>query len=169
VSETKKEKIASRLKIVKAKIEKKKKKGKKASTRDLQELKFYEEGHLKPECINIGCNNDVKWREPLNWSIKSECSGCTTARIKEKTIPGITIWKKTYCENVDGNLGFACPVNVEAWIGGHFKDSLDLDHIDGDHYNNIPENVRTLCKLCHNRSSREQKQWDGNKSTAKSY
>ena len=26
---------------------------------------------------------------------------------------------------------------------------LDLDHIDGNHIHNVPENIQTLCKCCH--------------------
>ena len=26
---------------------------------------------------------------------------------------------------------------------------LDMDHIDGDHYHNVEENIQTLCKNCH--------------------
>ena len=76
--------------------------------------------------------------------------------------------KKTYCENRDNILSFPCPVKTEAWEGeNYFKDSLDLDHIDGNHDNNIPENIRTLCKLCHTYNSRLEKQWDSNKESGR--
>ena len=32
-------------------------------------------------------------------------------------------------------------------------DFQDLDHLDGDHHNNTPSNVKTYCKLCHGRKS----------------
>jgi HNH endonuclease len=33
---------------------------------------------------------------------------------------------------------------VPVWLG-----QLDLDHIDGDHFNNDPSNLQTLCANCH--------------------
>ena len=54
-----------------------------------------------------------------------------------------------YCENHDGHLGWTCPVST---FEG-FEASLDLDHLDGDHHNNTPSNVKTYCKLCHGRKS----------------
>lgn len=117
-----------------------------------QKEKFYAEGRTLPKCINVGCGKDVAVREWKNWSFKSECSSCQTARKKGKVREGITIHKKNYCENIDGHLGFKCPIpSKESWNG--FYESLDLDHIDGNHENNIIDNVKTYCKLCHGRKS----------------
>lgn len=52
-------------------------------------------------------------------------------------------YRKDYCENIDGRLGFTCTTTIE-WDG-----MLDVDHIDGDPSNNTPENCQTLCKCCH--------------------
>lgn len=127
--------------------------------------KFYAEGYELPKCVNQGCSNKVTVREWKYWSFKSECSGCTNARKKRIERPGITIHKKTYCENHDGHLGFDCPVPHDKWKG--FESSLDLDHLDGDHYNNIPENVRTYCKLCHGRKSLENGDCNSNKQSSR--
>lgn len=125
------------------------------SISDIQREKFYERGYSLPKCINIGCDNDVAVRTWLNWSFKSECSRCQNLRKNNLIQDNIIIHKKNYCENYDGHLGFKCPVpNKDNWIGFE-KGCLDLDHIDGNHDNNIPENVKTYCKLCHNRKSIE--------------
>jgi hypothetical protein len=53
-------------------------------------------------------------------------------------------YRKDYCENVDGRLGFTCTstiINLE-W-------QLDADHINGNPTDNRPENIQTLCKCCH--------------------
>jgi len=113
--------------------------------------KYFAEGHQLPKCLNTGCNGNVLVREWKYWSFKSECSTCTSARKKGITRPGIIQHKKTFCENEDGQLGWVCPVPRDGWIG--FENSLDLDHLDGDHQNNIPSNVKTYCKLCHGRKS----------------
>ena len=57
--------------------------------------------------------------------------------------PGVTPHKKKYCENIDERLGFKCVADI--------TDScmLEMDHIDGERWNNVPENVQTLCRNCH--------------------
>ena len=111
--------------------------------------KFFAEGHILPTCVNDGCDNYVQVREWKYWSFKSECSSCASARKKAINRPGVTKHKKNYCENHDGHLGWTCPVST---FEG-FEASLDLDHLDGDHHNNTPSNVKTYCKLCHGRKS----------------
>ena len=64
---------------------------------------------------------------------------------------GVIAVKKTYCENTDGRLGFECTATI---VGTY---QLDMDHIDGDHYHNVPENIQTICKNCHAVKSRENK------------
>lgn len=128
--------------------------------------KFFKDGFEIPECVNPNCHNKVACRDWKYWSFKSECSFCMTARKEKNYIfedgvrwilvkggknTGIIMHKEPFCENHDGHLGFECPVPIDKWEG--FESGLDLDHIDGNHYNNSPENVRTYCKLCHNRKS----------------
>jgi len=68
-------------------------------------------------------------------------------------------YRKDYCENKDGRLGFVCNttlptmemlknagIAVSHWTPQQF---LDADHIDGDPSNNSEENIQTLCKHCH--------------------
>jgi hypothetical protein len=46
------------------------------------------------------------------------------------------------CENKDGRLGYKCTTTI--------IDScqLNVDHKDGDHQNNNPDNLQTLCSCC---------------------
>ena len=118
-----------------------------------QKRKFFREGNELPKCLNKGCKNPVQVREWKYWSFRSECSTCMCARKNGKTIDGIVFHKKTYCENTDAHLGFRCPVKKWAWKTCDFSSSLDLDHIDGNHSNNKPSNIKTYCKMCHMRKS----------------
>lgn len=52
-------------------------------------------------------------------------------------------YRKDYCENIDGRLGYKCTTTV-IWDG-----MLDVDHIDEDPSHNEPANLQTLCKCCH--------------------
>ena len=66
-------------------------------------------------------------------------------------------YRKSYCENQDGRLGFNCTFvpptreqltlmpNVET----SFRGWLQVDHIDGNHKNNKEQNLQTLCACCH--------------------
>jgi hypothetical protein len=66
-------------------------------------------------------------------------------------------FRKTYCENQDGRLGFKCTFvpptkeqlalmpNVET----SFRGWLHVDHIDGNPFNPKEENLQTLCACCH--------------------
>jgi hypothetical protein len=60
--------------------------------------------------------------------------------------------RKSYCENIDGRLGFVCTSTIidPAW-------QLDVDHIDGDPSNNDPSNHQTLCKCCHPIKTRDER------------
>jgi 5-methylcytosine-specific restriction endonuclease McrA len=62
-------------------------------------------------------------------------------------------YRKNYCENIDGRLGFVCTTNV-IWNG-----MLDVDHIDGNPTNNNPENLQTLCKCCHAYKTNEEEDY----------
>ena len=97
-----------------------------------------------PECVNHGCTNLVAVRDKKNSSLKSECSSCAQARKKGITIDGVSFHKKHYCENDK------CPVSDTYWDASVARcSSLHLDHVDGNHENNTPDNVVTLCAVCH--------------------
>ena len=62
---------------------------------------------------------------------------------------GIAGWaykrfRKTYCENEDGRLGFKCTTTIM-----DVEYQLEVDHIDENHDNNDIKNLQTLCACCH--------------------
>tara|TARA_Y100000389_G_scaffold120343_1_gene117647 strand:- start:9527 stop:10135 length:609 start_codon:yes stop_codon:yes gene_type:complete len=71
-------------------------------------------------------------------------------------------WRKPYCENIDGRLGFKCtttiyydpplPKSIE-WLRdyGFPQPMLQVDHMDGNPYNEPTDgsNFQTLCACCH--------------------
>ena len=47
--------------------------------------------------------------------------------------------------------GYACEVcNISSWNGKDLV--LQVDHINGDPYNNTPENLRLICPNCHSQT-----------------
>lgn len=91
--------------------------------------------HFKPIVERYGVKNMV--------AVLAKKAGyaSTTAYINSKH-PYLK-YRKTYCENIDGRLGFVCTTTI-IWDG-----MLDVDHKDENPYNNDPENLQTLCKCCH--------------------
>lgn len=119
--------------------------------------KWEASGKTIPLCINDGCNKKVAirhWSAQGDPSLKTECSTCSTARIKCKTITGVTFHKKNYCENKNSILGFKCPMD-ETRYHEFPSDIYDMDHKDGNHHNNVPNNLITICKVCHARKGKE--------------
>ncbi len=98
---------------------------------------------FRPTCINEGCDRVVQTRK-INkngtYDIRAECYKCHGGF---RNRPGVNPHKKTTCENTDGRLGFTCVATIE--------DScmLEMDHIDSDKWNNVPDNIQTLCRNCH--------------------
>ena len=136
----------------------------------VMKAKFFNEGHTLPQCVNPGCCRHVAVRDWKNWSIKSECSTCIKARtsgVFGAAMDGITIHKKDYCENIDGRLGWVCPVPAESWKALGMLNALDLEHLDGDHFNNSPDNVDTCCKLCHGKKSEINNDFSNQKDSAR--
>ena len=54
------------------------------------------------------------------------------------------MYRKEYCENIDGRLGFKCTTTII-----DYKWQNHVDHIDENHNNNKVENLQTLCGCCH--------------------
>ena len=126
-------------------------------------------GNTIPKCINHGCDREVSirhWSKQGDPSLKTECSRCSTCRIQGKTITGIEFHKKKYCQNKDSILGFKCPMNPELY-NAFPSDCYDMDHKDGDHHNNLPENLITICKVCHARKGKESGDFNSQKSSSR--
>lgn len=108
---------------------------------------YLSNGNQIPKCVNEGCDNNVIVRDWKYYSFKHVCANCKNRELKG--LPprdGVKSHKKNYCENQDSRLGFKCPVNMEFDLP---MNVLHGDHIDGDHQNNKPSNLQTLCAICH--------------------
>ena len=106
----------------------------------------------RPICVNIGCDSPVHLSSRSSTGrpvYRPVCGTCHKSKLDLRE--GVIAVKKTYCENTDGRLGYECTATI---VGTY---QLDMDHIDGDHYHNVPENIQTICKNCHAVKSRENK------------
>lgn len=124
-------------------------------------IHYFPDGSIRPTCINIGCNKPVALSNgklespPTERILRTVCSRCHAASYGAltktgkvtKLKDGISTYKKNYCENIDGRLGVVCTAsNLDSG-------QLELDHKDGDHNNDDPDNIQTLCKNCHSKKS----------------
>ena len=60
------------------------------------------------------------------------------------------VFRKNYCENIDGRLGFVCTTTITDLVP--IECQLDADHINGDptsHETLGAKAIQTLCKSCH--------------------
>ena len=127
-----------------------------------------EKGKVIPTCINDGCEKSVAIRHWSNAlpSLKTECNSCSNARRSNKKIDGVIFHKKKICENKDGILGFKCAMDSERYH--EFPtDCYHMDHLDGNHENNTPDNVKTFCAICHTRKGKESGDFNSFKSSSR--
>jgi|TARA_B110000495_G_scaffold142998_1_gene125955 hypothetical protein len=65
-------------------------------------------------------------------------------------------YRKPYCENIDGRLGFVCTSKID---DSDWEWQLDADHINGNPHDHREENIQTLCKCCHPIKSKQYKDY----------
>lgn len=112
----------------------------------------------RPKCSVKGCNNyahnagrrkdgSIVWRKnPDDPTHKTYlCMEHHEARLWEHMQYRLS--KKDYCENIDGRLGFKCPLKVTDKI--RYVIPYEVDHIDGNPENWTITNLQTLCPICH--------------------
>jgi len=61
---------------------------------------------------------------------------------------GIPKWAKRHLADVNGKQCSVC--HIDEWQGKEIV--LEVDHIDGLHYNNNVENLRLICPNCHSQT-----------------
>lgn len=95
-------------------------------------------------CVLCGKNLQKKTTKGTYYSLCSPCNKRLYAvestkryskRVKENIKPKYGRYKKLSCEECDFVAKDRC--------------QLDVHHIDGNHHNNDPNNLRTLCANCH--------------------
>ena len=103
----------------------------------------------RPKCIVEGCNsfgqNTGNKRKDGSIYYRKECHAhhCQKYRLGDWVYKS---YRKEYCENIDGRLGFKCTATI---LKEHYKNLLDTDHINNNHDDNRECNLQTLCANCH--------------------
>ena len=104
-----------------------------------------------------GCGIEVEWGwHKMNKYCSIKCQGQVTTRERIRQWleegkgwtsknPG---WAKKYLLETRGNCCHVC--HITEWMDKPIV--LELDHIDGDHRNNHPDNLRMICPNCHSQT-----------------
>ena len=124
----------------------------------------------RPKCQVPYCSNNAqlitsleKWRfRKASWvAEKYNCEGyvCQKHHSINYGMGGwdYKIYRKDYCENIDGRLGFKCTTTI---IDPEWQ--LDADHINGDptsHETLGAAAIQTLCKCCHAIKTKNEKDY----------
>lgn len=104
-----------------------------------------------PECAFPGCCNRVSYHDKngnmYNWKMF-----CEPHRNPKQLKHEVDKWKLAQgCSNVDAHHGFKCTSHITD------PSQLDVNHIDGDRHNQDQNNLEILCKICHQRVTRDNK------------
>ncbi len=96
-----------------------------------------------PKCSNDGCEKPRMWqggyKKDGSRVYKKLCGSCNATKWTHKYVQH----KKDYCENKDARLGYKCTTKIV------FSGQLQVDHVDGNPYNNAVRNLQTFCACCH--------------------
>jgi hypothetical protein len=118
----------------------------------------------KPTCINKYCHKEVdqinaifdEWGERNYPIYRSTCNHCHKSKLGYHAYAsGVIPILGRVCDNINGNaVGTTspCPVNWDL-VDPDVPGMLEVDHIDGNHFNNSPENIQILCPMCHRQKS----------------
>jgi len=113
--------------------------------------------HSKRICIESGCNKlgqlKGKFKADGTPTRRNRCDYHHRVYQADKKGISVASWtnswhiyrkhRKDFCENTDGRLGYVCDATI------HWEGQLEVDHIDGNHNNNDPNNLQTFCSNCH--------------------
>lgn len=109
-----------------------------------------------PTCINHGCNTPVTYSSTNKQGQKRYrpvCGRCQKASYGALTYAlGVTPFVTGRCSNQDAHLGWRCPIDYDLVPMGMV--TTEIDHVDGDHRNNVLDNCQELCSLCHREKGR---------------
>ncbi len=117
-------------------------------------------GYHRGECVIEGCTNlqhDMGRNKYGKHTYRKKCARHHYENLASRNGMTVSQWmkqwhpyknhRKNYCENAMGTYAGWLPVpcSVEVFE----KKFLHIDHVDGDHKNNDPDNLITLCPTCH--------------------
>ena len=106
-------------------------------------------------CLYCGKENKYKGVQYANKYCNNICSSAhSTAMHKDNWYNNLLekIERNTIRKYLSEDRGYNCECcGISEWNGKAI--TLQVDHIDGDAGNNVPDNVRLICPNCHSQQS----------------
>jgi len=108
-------------------------------------MKKKESYYIQSVCVN--CNFNLQQSSGKKNGKNIYKALCTTCNRRKHNIikKEYTVYKKKICQKCGFVPEHPC--------------QLDVDHIDGNHYNNDLKNLQTLCANCHRLKSYKNRDW----------
>tara|TARA_Y100000310_G_scaffold268895_1_gene281788 strand:+ start:1055 stop:1579 length:525 start_codon:yes stop_codon:yes gene_type:complete len=100
------------------------------------------DGHVKKKIAKKKGISVAEYRKEILEKVASN-KGMTPNEYRNSLHP-YKKYRKKYCENIDGRLGYVCDAIII-----DYEYQLEVDHIDENHNNNDPDNLQTLCANDH--------------------
>jgi len=104
----------------------------------------------RPKCINPGCGRDCAplINKKVLIRYRPYCQTCFNSnRMQIPPREGVTAFQKHKCSNKSGILLFDCPLDIS--LLPSTKGIFNVDHINGNPYDNNPNNIIEWCIICH--------------------
>lgn len=106
---------------------------------------------LRSKPILFNCSYCGKQSENWHWVTRQFCSfKCSAQSRIPKTVEELKTDKsrRNFITKLNGHFCDTC--GISEWRGK--KIGLELDHVDGNHTNNVLSNLRLLCPNCHSQT-----------------
>jgi len=114
---------------------------------------------MRPTCINHNC---FKLVAHSGQRYRPVCAHCHKAGYSNQAYArGVQPFRRGVCSNQDGHLGFSCYIDWPRVQADQFRIKTHIDHRDGDHLNNVLDNVEELCESCHSEKGRQNGDYRG--------
>ena len=107
----------------------------------------------RPLCINYNCGRQAVGYAPKKGPptrYRPYCQSCYNAnRAQISPREGVIPFQSYSCSNSTGILEFKCPLNKDIMKFLPSKGIFNIDHINGDCFNNDFYNILEICICCH--------------------
>ena len=99
-----------------------------------------------PKCLNINCDNPCEMDKTRPRPFCSRCRKLEHQPWSHRQ--RILTYKRHTCSNHTAHLGWECPTDFTKIPEGT-RGLTEIDHKDGNPWNNTLDNVQELCVMCH--------------------
>jgi len=112
----------------------------------------------RPKCVTEGCKASAKKGGTSSKGFQLYKKLCSLCEDKKYNIKRKSKWKPEYGDRKYNGYKKNTKCESCGFVAKH-RCQLDVDHIDGNSFNNTLENLQTLCANCHRLKTWINKDW----------